>query len=249
MCVSYIISEIPRHVRVGNGQHLDKRLCEHNQVITILSAYLVRRDGDDSTEGPLVLTDCAQSVDQNHLTNIQQQCDGYMACQELLIHSSVRCQFDNMELAEYVDIFYNCIVIQSVIQWKNTETRSYINHILCPTGTYIIIRGAYYVIPRGDPSPDGAITDTDCVTGSDVIPAGVKCNGSISCDSLYIGTYSLYCNDEMFEAEKFVLLYSCEPYINGKFSSGERFASHDYIFDCRGSPLRFVSNKSVYTDR
>ena len=216
MCVSYIIPEVPRHVRVGNGHHLDKRLCELNQVISISSAYLVRRDGDDSTEGPLGLTDCAQSVDQHHLANIQQQCDGYMACQELVINSRLRCKFGNIELAEYVDIFYNCIVIQSAIQWKNTETRSYINHILCPIGTYIIIRGAYYVTPRGDPSPDGAITDTDCVSRSDVIPPGVNCNGSIACDSLYIGTYSLYCNDELLEATKFYLLYSCEPHIDGK---------------------------------
>ena len=219
VCFLHIISEVPRHVRVGNGQHLDGRLCELNQVITISSVYLVRRDGDGSTEGPLGLTDCAQSVDQNHLIDIQQKCDGYMGCQEFLINSSLRCQFDNMELAEYVDIFYNCIVIQSVIQWKNTETRSYIHHIICPIGRYIVIRGAYYIIPRGDHSPDGAITDTDCVSRSDVIPSGIKCNGSIACDSLFIGTYSLYCNDELSEAENFVLLYSCEPYVNGKYIS------------------------------
>ena len=219
MCVSYIISEVPRHVRVGNGHHLDKRLCELNQLITISSAYLVRRDGDDSTEGPLGLTDCAQSVDQNHLTYIQQKCDGYMACQELVINMSLRCRFGNTELAEYVDIFYNCIVVHAEIKWTNTDTRSYIAHILCPIGTYIAIRGTYYVTPRGDPSPDGAITDTDCVTRSDVTPSGAKCNGSIACDSLYIGTFSLYCNDELLDAHKFYLLYSCEPYINGKYIS------------------------------
>ena len=215
----WLISDVPRHVRVGNGQHLDKRLCELNQVISISSAYLVRRDGDDSTEGPLGLTDCAQSVHQYHLTYMQRQCDGYMGCQEFLINSSLRCKFGNMEPAEYVDIFYKCIVEYSAIQWMDTTIKSYINHILCPVETYIVIRGAYYVIPRGDPSPDGAITDTDCVTRSDVIPPGVKCNGSISCDSLYIGTYALYCNDELSEAKKLYLLYSCERYTNGKYIS------------------------------
>ena len=218
-CFIGSISEAPRHVRIGNAQHLDKRLCRIDQVIRISSAYLVRRDGDDSTQGPLGWTDCAQSVDRHHLTDIQRQCDRFMACEELVINGSLRCKHDNIEMAEYVDIFYSCTPVNYDLLWTPGEIRGYINRILCPIGTSIVIRGTYYVTPRGDHSPDGAITDTDCVTPSDSKPSSIKCNGGISCDSLHIGTHALYCDDKLTDAKKFYLLYSCDPYINGKAPS------------------------------